>query len=404
MFFPKSFKETELKMDKNDKFEINRVRLLVDGEFLEGWEAALIEIGMEQLCRAFVLSVTNELPGKQEFLKLHPGQKVELFIGPDKVCTGFITSIPAKYNAKNVNIQIQGKSRTVDLVNCCSPWAEIAPSIEKGESGGWNKVNEKVAGKEVAPSKTVNTSWRNESVDRIIANLCAPYGIKVYCQPNIGTKLINFTVNPGETVFDSIGRLLRKDNLVISDDEYGNLVILEAGSGGKCTDSLEEGKNILSGSAKFDVSQVYSKYVVLGQHKGSDLEFGRSVCQDKGIADDSRIGRYRLLVIKDTGQSSNTIAENRADFEKNYRGASTFRSIHSVQGWRQSDGTLWGINKKVLVRDSILELDHEFLISKVVFSLNKEGLKTEIETIDINAYSRKVAQNKKATESKESPT
>lgn len=78
----------------NKNIDINKLRLLVNGEFLEGWDAALIEIGMEQLCRAFVLSVTNELPGNQEFLKLRPGQKVELFIGPDKVCTGFITSTP----------------------------------------------------------------------------------------------------------------------------------------------------------------------------------------------------------------------------------------------------------------------------------------------------------------------
>lgn len=292
-----------------EKIDINKVRILVDGEFYDGWKSARIEISMDQICRAFVLSVTDNFPGNQRFSRLEPGQKVELYIGNDKVCTGYITSTPIKYDAKMVDVQVQGKSRTVDLVDCCSPWAAIAASGGTGSStakGSWEgveEVNPSTPSKPVKASKTVNTSWHNETVERIIADLCAPYGITVHCQSDIGTKHTNFTVNPGEKVYESINRLLIKDNLVISDDENGNLVIMDAGAGGQCTDSLEVGKNVLSGSASFDFTQVYSKYAVLGQHKGTDLEFGPAVSQDKGVAVDERIKRYRLLVIKDTGQS-----------------------------------------------------------------------------------------------------
>ena len=376
-----------------DKVDINKVRILVDGEFYDGWKSALIEMSMTQICRAFVLSVTDDFPGNERFLRLQPGQKVELFIGNDKVCTGYITSTPIKYDAKTIDVQVQGKSRTVDLVDCCSPWAAIASGgTGSGSGDSWPEVqgiNPTNSGKPVKASKTVNTSWHNVSVEKIIADLCAPYGITVNCQVDIGTKLTNFTVNPGEKVFDSIGRLLRKDNLVISDDAYGNLVILDAGAGGQCTDSLEVGKNVLSGSANFDFTQVYSKYAVLGQHKGDDLNFGPAVSQDEGIADDERINRYRLLVIKDTGQSSNAITKNRAEFEKTYRFQSVYKSTHTVQGWRQSDTSLWALNKMVYVEDSILNQSRNLLINSIKFSLSEKVSTTEIETIDLNAYSRK---------------
>lgn len=299
----------------------------------------------------------------------------------------------------------------MDLVDCCSPWAAVAPSrgATSRSGGSWEdvkEINPSPSGKIVRASKTVNTSWHNLSVEKIIADLCAPYGISVFCQVDIGTKLTNFTVNPGETVFDSIGRLLRKDNLVISDDAYGNLVIMKAGAGGRCTDSLEVGKNVLSGSAKFDATQLYSKYAVLGQHKGTDLEFAGAVSQDKGIADDSTIGRYRLLVIKDTGQSSNTIAMNRAKFEKEFRAESLHKSTHMVQGWRQSDSSLWKLNATVFVNDRILRQTGYLLISDIKFSLSKKGLTTEIETIGLKAYSRKASKqndtNKKNSNSSNS--
>ena len=144
--------------------DINKVRILVDGECYDGWKSARIELSMDQICRAFVLSVTDDFPGNQRFSRLEPGQKVELYIGNDKVCTGYITSTPIKYDAKMVDVQVQGKSRTVDLVDCCSPWAAIAASGGTGSSsakGSWEGVkgvNPSTPGKPVKASKTVNTS------------------------------------------------------------------------------------------------------------------------------------------------------------------------------------------------------------------------------------------------------
>lgn len=376
---------------------LNEVSILVDGQIYKGWKSARIECSIEQISRAFALSVTDNFPGNENFRRLRPGREVQLFIGSDVVCTGYITSTPIRYDAKSVTVQVQGKSKTVDLVDCCSPWAAIAPNSGSGgqKSDSWQDIKGvKQNTKSVPPAKTVNKSWHNQSAKQIISDLCSPYGINVICEvEDLNSKLVNFTVNPGEKVFESINRLLTKENLIVTDNELGDLVIAEAASAGKCDDMLETGKNVLSGSAGFDFSERFSKYVVLGQHKGTDLEFGSKVSQDQGISEDLGVSRPRLLVLKDTGQSSNTLASNRAEFEKSIRTAKFQDCSHRVQGWRQTSGALWRANTEVLIQDEILKSKGTMLITKLIYSLDNSGSYTDIESMPKDGYSRAGSTN-----------
>lgn len=141
------------------------------------------------------------------------------------------------------------------------------------------------------------------------------------------------------------------------DDEAGDLVIVDPGDAGDCVDALELGKNILSGSAFYDASNLYSRYVVLGQYAGTDADLGRTAAEDKGIIDSNLVKRNRLLVIKDKGQSTNMTCGKRADFEKRYREAQYQAAAYTVQGWRQSDGSLWKVNSTVRVDDKLLNIE-----------------------------------------------
>lgn len=381
--------------------DLNKVSIEVDGTQYGGWKSARIDIGIDRVCRGFVLSVTDSFPGNTKFSRLQPGQKVTLKIGTETVCTGYITSTPISYDAKSISIQIQGKSKTVDLVDCCSPWAAVLPKRTANSSAAdqWSdvKTEGKNATPEVRSSKSVNTSWHNQTTAQIISDLCAPYGIKVICEiEDFNSKLTNFTVNPGEKVVDSINRLLTKENLVITDNEFGDLVITNPAKTISEFEYLEIGKNILSGSANFDTSKTFSTYAVLGQHKGSDLEFGKLASQDKGIAYEPSVQRYRLLVIKDTGQSSCSIARNRAQFEQNFRKAQVFESTHTVQGWRQSNQKLWRVNTQVKITDPILNLSGIYLIRELSFTIDSSGLKTVITTISPDAYMRTGANQKQS--------
>ena len=368
------------------------VSVVIGGRRFAGWKSVHIEAGIEQVSRAFAMEVTETFPGSVSLDTFHAGDLVQVYIGADLVCTGYITSTPVNYDGKSVKVQIQGKSKTVDLVDCCPTSAAVA--AQSGTS--WPGVKGK-SGSAVAVPKQPATSWKNQPTSVIMAALAAPYGVTVRDDVGIGEKLANHTVNPGETVMASINRLITKDNLVVTDDAEGDLVIADPGGAGLCSDALVLGKNVLSAAAAFDASKVFSDYVVLGQHKGTDEDFGATAAQDKGVAKNSAVGRFRLKVLKDSGQSANLTCRERAAFEMNYDQARFGAVTYTVQGWRQSAGVLWPLNALVVVNDDVLGIKRKtYLIAKLTFDLSAGGMTTKIECCDPEGYKRSGGQTDKS--------
>lgn len=380
----------------------DRVEIRVGGKTYGGWKSVVIEIGMDQLARGFKLTVTDTFPGNTDFHRLRNGDLVQLFIGDDLVCTGYIDHVNVRYDGKQISVEVQGKSKTVDLVDCC-PVAKYGASDSSGENA-WKGVvvGKDGAKKEVPPATVKTTSWKNIKTSEIMASLAAPYGIAVHAMAEIGNKLADHTVVPGETVHKSINRLITKDNLVVMDDEAGDLVIVEPGDAGECVDALELGKNILTGTASFDASKLYSRYVVLGQHAGTDTDFGRAASEDKGIEDSSMVTRPRLLVIKDVGQSTKMTCGKRANFERRYREAQYRAATYTVQGWRQSNGSLWKVNSQVRVDDALLGISELLLITKVVLQLSSSGATAELSCTALAGYKRDGAKADDKTSSENS--
>ncbi len=377
----------------------NTVSVLVNGQRFGGWKSVHIEMSLDQIARAFSLEVTRTFPNKSDYKILQSGGLVQVMIGDDLVCTGYITATPVKYDGKTITVNVQGKSKTVDLVDCCPPSA----AVETASSEGWAGVKGKSGNEVKAPAAA--TMWKNTPTSKIIAALAKPYGIAVRDDAGIATKPANHTINPGETVVESINRLITKDNIILTDDENGSLVITQPGHAGDCVDALVLGQNVLSGEAKFDFSKRFSDYVVLGQHKQTDSDNAKTSASDKGSSSDKEISRYRLKVIKDKGQSSNGFCLNRADFEMRYAKAQSKRATYKVQGWRQSTGVLWTLNSKVRIVDAIQgKLNVSFVITKVVFDLNSQGMVTTLDCCDKEGISRDEKSSKTSSEKEETGT
>lgn len=370
----------------------NQVEIRVGGKRYGGWKSVLITSSIEQVARAFALEVTENFPGNTAFTALQTGELVQVYIGEDLVCTGYITSTPIRYDGKTITVQVQGKSRTVDLVDCCPPSAAYAPPAASANL--WSEVKGKSGKAQAAPAAAAKpqTSWKNLPAGIIIEELAKPYGITLTISAE-SNEVKTHTVNPGETVFESIKRLITKDNLVLTDDEAGNLVLVEPGGAGQATDALELGGNILKASARFDASARFSHYVALGQHAGTDEDFGRTAAEDKGIAVDPEVTRFRLKVLKDSGQASTKTAGARARFEANFQ-AARFRAVtYTVQGWRQSDGSLWRPNTKVIVRDQTLFPGGlEMLVVQTKLQLSSAGMTAELGLMPPDGYRRDAAK------------
>lgn len=342
---------------------MNDVRLLIGGLEFGGWKAVSIQAGIERQVRDFDLTITNKWPGNAEIpRRVHPGDLCELFIGDDKVLTGYVDATPITYDAKSVTVGVRGRSKTADLVDCAA-------------------IN--------SPGR-----WSRAKIERIAADLAAPYGVQVSAQVDTGEPL-SHAIEQGETVFESIERMLKLRQQLATDDVDGRLVFIEVGSAGRAATALELGKNIKGCEAPLDYKDVFTEYTVKGQRPGSDDEFGEDVAGETATITDDTISRRRVLVIKQGGHCDGASAKDRVAYERAHRKAMALATTYTVQGWRQEDGSLWLQNQLVRVIDPLVGFDDEFVIAEVNYKLSREGMLTTIKVGPKDGYVNKPPKNKK---------
>ncbi|TVT82368.1 phage baseplate assembly protein [Pseudomonas sp. H3(2019)] len=325
----------------------NAVSLTVNGLDYGGWKSVEISADLERQFRAFTLNITWQWPGQTLAVPIKPGSRCQVRIGCDLVLTGHVYKAPISYDGKQISLSIEGSSLTRDLVDCAA-------------------INR--------PSQ-----WQEQSVLSIVQALASPYGVGVVSEIAQTAKLNKHSIVPGETVFQSIDRLLTLYRVFSTDDAEGRVLLAKPGSGGRASDVLELGKNILSANAPMDFSQVFSEYRVIGQHKGSDSKSGSAVSEVSGVATDATAQRKRVTVISESAQLTTELAQQRADWESATRTGKALTTTYRVQGWRQSNGDLWRHNTLVRVIDKVLGFDQDMLISKVTYSLSEQGSMTTLQ-------------------------
>jgi prophage tail gpP-like protein len=341
----------------------NAVTLVVSGREFGGWKAVAIQAGIERQVRDFDLTITNRWPGSGDIpRRVHPGDKCEVYIGADKVLTGYVDATPISYSAKEVTVGVRGRSLTADLVDC----AAIHP-------GG---------------------RWAAAKIERIASDLAAPYGIQVATEVDTGAPL-SHAIEQGETVFESIDRMLKVRQQLATDDALGRLVFIDVGSTGRASTALELGKNVKECSAPLDFKDVFSEYVVKGQRPGSDEESGDEVAGETASITDTTIARRRVLVIKQGGQVDGASARDRVAYERAHRKAQALEATYTVQGWRQDGGELWKHNTLVQVRDPMVGFDGLFVVAEIVYKLSDQGMLTTLKVGPRDGYVHKPGGKKK---------
>lgn len=388
----------------------NLVRLQVNGLAFGGWKAVRIEAGIERQARSFTLTITDRWPGSDGLQRrVVPGDACEVRIGDDLVLTGYVDATPISYDGSSVSVSVQGRSKTADLVDCCpiTTGSLVAPASR------WSGGAGQGARKAVAVPVQASAQWRRQRVETIAAALAAPYGVRVYVDPgvNTGAPVAEHHVQVGETVFESIDRLLRLRQLLSTDNATGDLVFIDVGSAGRASTALELGKNVLEGSAQLDFSGVFSEYICLGQRAGDDDAFGSDANEEEASTEDAgeqwQIGtdarvrdamatRRRVLVIKQYGQADEGSCQDRADYERSSRRGKALQATYTVAGWRQADGQLWQPNQIVRVRDPLIGFDTEMLVAEVTYQLDDSGAIAQLRVGPVDGFRQKVSKPPKA--------
>jgi prophage tail gpP-like protein len=319
------------------------VTLKINGKSFSGWESIRIERSIETLSGSFSLGVTDRWPGLSQKWEINGGDRCTVLIDNTVVITGFVDEDEPELDADSHDISVNGRDNTCDLVDCS---AIHNPS-----------------------------QWIGQSLESIVRDLIAPFGIKLIVKAPTGEAFKKFSLEQGETVFEAISRLCRLRAVLAYSDGLGNLIITTAGTSPSAV-ALIEGKNIKSSKGTFSVKERFSEVHVKSQTQGSDDNPPSVTSGWKGAAYDKEVTRYRPLLIVAENQANAAQCQERAEWEVATRSGKGNRVVIKVQGWRQGPKTtdpLWQVNSLVFVQSSAAKANGQYLISSVVFTLDEDG-------------------------------
>ena len=207
---------------------MNNVVCKIAGKEFAGWTSVSISADVLAISRSFRMAASRLRTASNVFdMGIHSGDLVEIFIGQDRVLTGYIVKVSADYSSTGINVSIEGFSKTADLL------ASALPSN--------------------APK-----TYKNMLIQDILKSVSAELGIETYVQVDLKDKdTVNFS--PEETIGNKLIDLLKRKSFLLTDDEFGRLVVCKAGSAGKTTDSLETGKNLLTAKRELDSKNLFQE-------------------------------------------------------------------------------------------------------------------------------------------------
>ena len=329
------------------------ITLLINNRLYGGWISASVDLSLDNLAGTFNLVITNKWAGQQNPVVIQQGDACTLYIDNEIIITGYVDIVNIGFNANNMTIQLIGRDKTCDLIDC---------SAINGTG-----------------------QYTNLKLEQIVTRLCEPFGIKVTADVDTGNPFETFNVEQGGAVYETIAKAINARQCIAISDGQGGVLITRAGNS-LSPSGLIEGSNIKIGQASYDGTERFNQYLVKGQQQGSDTLDVESIAGNLAIATDSGVVRYRPLVIVADGQASKQDCVSRANWELNRRIGRSRRFDITVVGWQQENGDIWRLNQLVFVRSETLGVYDQLLICGINFSMDENGQITVLTVTSQDAY------------------
>lgn len=319
--------------------------LLVNGQRYGGWKTVRVSHSMRAIASKFSVSVSERYPGDPGLLPIRPGDEAEFYLGGQRVLVGHVDSRDAGFDAGSHTVSIAGRSKAADIVDC-------APELGTYEFNGLTAL-------------------------QIAQRVAAPFGVTVEAEVAGLAPLDRFDIQPGETAFETIDRACKLAGVLPVARGDGGVVLTRESSAQTVT-QLVEGENVKMASLQVDHSSRYARYIVAGQHFGTDTFSGFDASGIKAEAVDGNIRAARATFLRVSSNLTQAQAKERAQWEAANRSAVGTTIAVSVAGWQQANGALWPINRVVRARIPTLGVNGEFVIADAVYSQGAEGTQTDL--------------------------
>ncbi|MGU5714783.1 phage baseplate assembly protein [Aeromonas taiwanensis] len=316
------------------------ITLRVDGQIYGGWQKVRITRSLRDIAGDFELSLTRKWDNPSEMV-IKPLSACTVHIGNDLVLTGYVDDFIPSYDAREVSWVVSGRSKTSDLVDCSAIY-------KTGQ-------------------------WTNVTLDRVARDICAPFGIDVVVECDLGDAFSRVAIEQGETCFELLDRLAKLRGILLTTNEKGELVLTQA-SETPMGASLILGENILAARGNFSMRDRASEWIVKGSSYAGGATWDNTapstIGGQKAVVTDPAVTRYRPRIIIAEDVTTVAGASKRGQWQKQRSIGEGTQTEITVAGWRTqgmegSTGPLWRINRMCPIKDEIQGLDESWLIVTV---------------------------------------
>lgn len=341
------------------KFLENDFILRVAGVDYTGWHSVHFRDNMEELCNAFAVLTADYFPGESKRWKFKMGDPYRAFINTTLVSTGFIEDINVFYDTENESMEIKGRSKTLDLVDCQF-------------DGAQNEL-------------------KKQSISRIISNISAPFNVTVAVDSTAAaqaaTIIDTFKASEGEFVAEMIKRLCNDNGIVPLNTPDGNILLTTATTTDFLKDKIKFGENATRGALLQSNANRYSKYIVKGYGNGNDNKSIEDYIQPSGEATDPAIKRNRPIVLFADSPTDSGKCKSKARWESRIRAGNSRIIEYEIDQWSQTNNAIWKKNTLTQVDDTLLGINQLMLLSGLDFIYNEdEGEITKVKMVDKDMY------------------
>lgn len=324
----------------------DELSLVIGGRRISGWDSVRVTCGIERLPNDFEIGLLDYYPPTNETQLVKAGDSCEVFLGEDRVITGYIDTWNGKINKTQHEISVTGRGKCQDLVDCSANW----------------------------PNNVINRS----NALQIAQKLASRYGIQA--SSNIPSSqfenIPQFTLNWGESSQQVIERTCRWSALLYYELSDGNLFLTRVGTQ-VAASGVAQGVNIEDANYSDSMADRYSEYIGVSlsiSPMGGDYQPVQLAQARDPEAKKMRYRNYITLI------DSNLITARREqesinwEMNRRYGRAKTLRVV--VDSWRDASKKLWQPNTLIPINIPVFGLvEKQWLLSEVVFTRNQEGTK-----------------------------
>lgn len=330
--------------------DVNRLRLVIgDREILP--QSAAVTRALDTVADGYRFTIPwvfGQDPEIDEAIAPYSYNPAAVFIGPDRVITGFNYSVETRVENGRI-ARLSGGGPALDLVD-----SVLRPPFE----------------------------FANITLADLLAKIVSPLGIRVIFEADGGGPFDRVTASTGDTILKFLARLARQRGVLITSNPAGDIVVTQAAAGSESVAVLEEEvtPGVTGWGIRLDGRRRFNSYRAVGRSPSGNSE---------ALVTDDRVPRSRFTTVSADETTSGDI-EAAAQWGRNRALAEALTFELVVPEWRDLRGGLWQENTIITVVSPTMFVPDgfDFLVNRVTYLLSERGRQTRLNFVPPSVYTQ----------------